>query len=64
MQRISPSPNQLDHGQHSAQMPTTLFGNRSLARCRNGQVLGLGANSWHQPLGLMSPSTNLHAFGG
>jgi hypothetical protein len=21
-------------------------------------------NSWHQPLGLMSPSTNLHAFGG
>jgi hypothetical protein len=24
----------------------------------------LRANSWHQPLGLMSPWTNLHAFGG
>jgi len=24
----------------------------------------LRANSWHQPLGLMSPWTNLHVFGG
>jgi hypothetical protein len=29
-----------------------------------GGYLVFAANSWHHPLGLMLPSTNLHAFGG